>query len=280
VRPGWEAPVAENLAKFCCSKAASWDGIYLDKLKANEPFLGHLASVARRYGLATRVRESAHIRRLTKQEYGAEGQEGHDSHKSLRKARSRLLEQGEIGFEVFDQAEAILERLETFFAFHVARFTAKGLRSPLAEGQHREFYRYIVEQLAPQKQIWLSALTCGGQPIAMRFSPLFAGALHLYSTCFSETFARYSPSMLQLQMLLEYAFQSGVACVDFGIGESPQKELAVGTRQAVATLEIYRSRMSLFEGRLYQAAEQTRSRSRFILGAGKLFRRFFPYSVR
>ncbi len=201
VRPGWEAPVAERLVGFCCSKAARWDAIYLDRFEAGTPFLGQLVSAARNHGLPTTVRETNHIRRLTKQEFVAAGPRGRHSSKSLRKSRNRLLEQGDISFEVYDQAEQILERLETFYVWHVERFAAKGLRSPLADPQHRTFYRHIVEELAPQGQIWLSVLTCGGRAIAMRFSPLFDGRLHLYSTCFSEAFARYSPSMLQLWTL-------------------------------------------------------------------------------
>ncbi|MGO9402402.1 MAG: GNAT family N-acetyltransferase [Terriglobales bacterium] len=281
LRPGWETPVAESLVGFLGSKAASWDGIYLDRFQAGAPFLGHLASAARNHGLAATVRETDHVRRLTKQEFATDGPKGRPSGHSLRKSRNRLLERGDIGFEVYDRAEPILERLERFFGWHVERFAAKGLRSPLADPQHRAFYRHIVEELAPQGQIWLSVLTCGGEAIAMRFSPLWGGTLHLYSTCFSEAYARYSPSMLQLEMLLEHAFQSGIECVDFGIGESPQKEYAsAGVGHTLATVEIYRGRMSSLEGRFYQVAEQARSRSRLIPWAGKLFRRFFPYDVR
>ncbi len=277
VRPGWEAPVAESLVEFLRSKAASWDGIYLDRFQAGEPFLDHLASAAGNHGMRATVRETDQVRRLTKQEFV----KGRHSSNSVRKSRNRLLERGEIGFEVYDRAEQILERLETFSTWHVERFAAKGLRSPLAEPQHRAFYRHMVEELAPQGQIWLSVLSCGGAPIAMRFSPQLNGTLHLYSTCFSEAFARYSPSMLQLEMLLEHAFQSGIECVDFGIGESPQKEYAsAGGRHTLATVEIYRGGVSSLEGRFYQEAERTRSRSRLIPWAGKLFRRFFPYNVR
>ena len=222
VRPGWEAPVAESLVGFLGLKAASWDGIFLDRFQAGEPFLDHLASAAKIHGLLASVRETDHVRRLTKQEFA----KGRSSSHSLRKSRNRLLERGEIGFEVYDRAEPILERMETFFAWHVERFAAKGLQSPLADPQHHAFYRHMVKNFAPQGQIWLSVLTCGGAAIAMRLSPLWRGTLHLYSTCFSEAFARYSPSMLQLEMLLEHAFQSGMECVDFGIGESPQKEYA------------------------------------------------------
>lgn len=281
VRPGWEAPVAESLVGFLGSKAGNWDGIYLDRFQAGDPFLDQLASAAGNHGLLATVRETDHVRRLTKHEFAAEGPKGRPSSNSLRKSRNRLLERGEIGFKVYDRAEQILERLEMFFTWHVERFSAKGLRSPLADPQHRGFYRHMVEELALQRQIWLSVLSCGDAAIAMRFSPLFNGTLHLYSTCFSEAFARYSPSMLQLEMLLDHAFQSGMECVDFGIGESPQKEYAsAGVRHNLATVEIYRDRMSSLEGRFYQAAERTRSRSRLIPWAGKLFRRFFPYNVR
>ena len=281
VSPGSEAAVAESLVGFWCSKAASWDGIYLDRFKADAPFLDHVASAARRRGLPTTVRETDHIRQLTKQEFVAAGPRAGHSGKSLTKARKRLQERGQIGFEVYDRTELILGHLETFFSWHAERFAARGLRSPLSDPLHRAFYRHIVEELAPQRQIWLSILSCGGSAIAMRFSPLFDGTLHLYSTCFNEAFAKYSPSMLQLEMLLEHAFQAGIACVDFGIGESPQKEYAsAGVRQTVASVEIYRERMSSLEGRIYQAAQETRSRSSLVLRAGKLFRRFFPYDVR
>jgi CelD/BcsL family acetyltransferase involved in cellulose biosynthesis len=281
VRPGYEAAVAEGLVEFWGSKAASWDGIFLDRFKAGAPFVGSLASAAKNHGLSTTVRESEHIRRLTREEFVAEGLRGGHASKSLGKARNRLSERGDLRFEVYGLAEQIHERLEMFFAWHVERFAAKGQRSPLADPLHREFYRSIVEELAPQGQIWLSVLSCGDVAIAMKVTPLFAGTLHLYSTCFNEAFARYSPSMLQLEMLLEHAFQSGIACVDFGIGESPQKEYATAeVGHTLATIEIYREKISPLEGRLYQAAEQARSQSRLIPWAGRLFRRFFPYNVR
>ncbi|MGD0214824.1 MAG: GNAT family N-acetyltransferase [Terriglobales bacterium] len=281
VRPGHEAAVAESLVGFWVSKAASWDGIFLDRFKACAPFVASLASAAKSHGLSTTVRESEHIRRLTREEFGAEGLRSGHASKSLRKARNRLQERGDVRFEVYGHAAQIHERLEMFFTWHVERFAAKGQLSPLADPQHRDFYRRIVEELAPLGHVWLSVLSCGDVAIAMKLTPLFAGTLHLYSTCFNEAFARYSPSMLQLELLLEHAFRSGISCVDFGIGESPQKDYAsADIDHTLTTLEIYRERISPLEGRLYQAAGQARSQSRLIPWAGRLFRRFFPYNVR
>jgi len=280
VRPGWENPVADSLVKFWRAKPASWDGVYLDKLEASGAFPGHIAAQARKYGLRTALRETNHLRSLQKEEFAAEATMASHSSKSLRKSRKRLQEHGEIGFEVYDRTEQILEHLETFFAWHVERFAAKGLQSPFAEPRHRKFYCHIAEELAPQGRVWLSALSCGGRATAMRLTPLFGGRLHLYSTCFDEAFARYSPSMLQLERLLEYAFQSGIQCVDFGIGESPQKEYAGAGGSTLATVEIYRGQMSAVEAYLYHTAQTMRSRSNLVLETGKLFRRLFPYNVR
>lgn len=279
VRPDAEAGVADSLVEFCVSKASDWDGIFLDRLRAATPFLKQISFAARNRGLAMNARETGQIRRLSKQKY-AENSTAH-SGKSLRKARARLSEQGAIDFEVYAQAGPILERLEMFFTWHVERFAVKGLRSPLADPQHCAFYRHIVNELAPHGRIWLSVLTCAGRPIAMRFSPVFGGTLHLYSTCFDEAFAKCSPSMLHLEALLDHAFRSGIMYVDFGLGESPQKELA-GQSDSVslAALEIYGGKMAALEGRSYQAVEQIKSRSRLIARTGKLLRRIFPYDVR
>ncbi|MGC2245223.1 MAG: GNAT family N-acetyltransferase [Terriglobales bacterium] len=279
VRPGSEESVAQGLIEFCASNAAVWDGVYLDRLKADDPLLGHISLAARKSGLAASVRESGRIRQLTKQEFAAESF-AHAS-KSLRKARSRLSEHGEVAFTVSTGVEPILQRLETFFAWHAERFAAKGIRSPLADPRHRAFYRHIVEELAPQERIWLSVLTCAGRPVAMRFSPVFNDTLHLYSTCFDAEFARFSPSMLHLESLLVYSFRSGIACVDFGLGESPQKELAgESDRQTLATLEIYHGKMAALEAGSYQAVEHMKERSPLVARTGKLLRRVFPYDVR
>lgn len=281
VRPGFEEAVAAGLVQFLRSRAASWDGIFLDRFKTGTSFLDQLAAAAKGRGLVPAARKSDEIRLLTKKDYMEQGQRGRAASKSLRKSKNRLAAEGDIRFEVYDDGAQILERLETFFAWHVERFAAKGMRSPLADRQHREFYRLIVDGLAPQGRIWLSVLSCDDKAIAMRFSPVFDGTLHLYSTCFDASFAKYSPSMLQLEMLLEHAFRSGIACVDFGIGESPQKEFASSSEcQRLVTLEIYPDGVSAVEGRLYQLVERARSRSRMIARAGKMFRRVFPYDVR
>ncbi|MGA9640176.1 MAG: GNAT family N-acetyltransferase [Terriglobales bacterium] len=280
VRTGYEEPVAHQLIEFCCSKAGGWDGVFLDRLRVGTAFLDCVVAAAKQRGLHAATRETDHVRQLTRREFTGASAHRH-SGKSLRKSRNRLLERGEIGFEVLTSAEAILRLLEKFFSWHAGRFAAKGMQSPLSDPQHRAFYRHMVEQLAPQGRIWLSALTCGGDVIAMKLSPVFNGMLHLYSTCFDEAYAKYSPSMLQLEMLIEHAFRSGIECVDFGIGESPQKDYggaAVG--QTLARVAIYRDRIALLEGRCYESAERMRSHSRLITRGGKFLRRIFPYDVR
>jgi hypothetical protein len=87
--------------------------------------------------------------------------------------------------------------------------------------------------------------------------------------------------MLHLETLLEYPFRSGITCVDFGLGESPQKEFAgESADQTLVALEIFQGRMGSLESRSYQAVERMRSRSRLVAQTGRLLRRVFPYDVR
>jgi CelD/BcsL family acetyltransferase involved in cellulose biosynthesis len=280
VLPGAENAVACELIDFCASTAADWDGVFLDRFRADSTFVDCVSAAATKRRFAAVTGEDGRIRRLTKLDY-ENNSAGDASSKSLKKARTRLAEHGAVSFEIFSHPDQIAPRLNTFFDWHVTRFAAKGLRSPLAEAPHREFYRQMVALLAPQERIWLSVLSSAAQPVAMRLSPVFNRTVHLYSTCFDASFSKYSPSMLHLQMLLEHAFRSGIDCIDFGLGESPQKDFAGhGNSQPLVTLEIYKDKLALLEQQSYQTAERVRSRSQIAARAGKALRRIFPYDVR
>ena len=63
--------------------------------------------------------------------------------------------------------------------------------------------------------------------------------------------------MLQLQMLLEHAANAGIRLVDFGMGDSPQKEKAGGIGDCdLVRVELYRSRTVAIEGKAFLAAHE------------------------
>jgi len=275
VRRGLEGAVVEKFLEYLSSSKEHWDAVHLDKMMPGDPFVQGLLTASHQRHVPTTAHTTQQVRRLMKQSYAAQG-----TSRSLDKALKRLAAQGILHLDVYTRPEEIEPRLDGFFHLHEERFSAKGLRSPLADSRHRNFYRNIVRGLAPKGFVWLSSLTCGTTPVAMRFSFLRGRTLHLYSTCFAGAFARYSPSMLQLRMLLNHAFSNGVEIVDFGVGESPHKEHSgVTVEQALLEVELYSGQIPRLESDLFHAAQRARSNSVQVQRVGKLLRRLFPYEM-
>ena len=273
VRPGFETAVAELLLDDVYAGHSTWQGMYLDKLDPSDPVSQALLDCAQTKHAPVATHSTHSVWKLDR---GAHLTHQEPS-KSLDRARKKLAEKGTVDFAVYTSVSDIEHRLRDFFHLHIRRFESKGLRSPLAAPRQQEFYRNFVRQLAPKGYVWLSVLACGGAPAAMRISLRLRNVLHLYATCFAEEFARHSPSMLQLRMLLDHAFANGIETVDFGIGESPHKEQPGAVQQApLMAIEFHTRRITHAESRLFQSA---RSRSGSLQKAGKILRKLLPYKM-
>ncbi len=72
--------------------------------------------------------------------------------------------------------------------------------------------------------------------------------------------------MLQLGMLLEFAFQNGITTVDFGSGESPHKEQSGPiVQQSLIEVEFYAVVSRWSENRLHEVAERVSRKSLFFV---------------
>lgn len=275
IRSGFEEGIADLLLDYLRCHRAEWDGVYLDNLRQSNSFLNYLPQATERIGLFY-SRESTHrIRRLMR---GVNPTSGLQDSKSLAKAKKKISREGELSFGVSTEISEIQAQLESYFRMHMDRCAAKGLKSQLAGERHQAFYRNIVAACGVAGQVWLSTLYCANQAIASRFSMRFGKALHLYSTCFAPAFSRYSPSMLQLEMLLNYAFASGIEVIDFGMGDSPQKEKAGADEDCrLERIELYHSRQELFESRFYRTAQRKAAQSGAVRKTGRVVRKFLPY---
>jgi CelD/BcsL family acetyltransferase involved in cellulose biosynthesis len=274
VKRGFELQVARQLVEHLRGGQAEWDGTCLDKLRDGS-FSRALAEAAQSEGLQVTDSHGYEVRRLAKQDRASERYT-----RSLDKDKKKLGAQGELRFEVQTSRREIEQRLEVFFQLHIERFAVKGMKSQFLKNTQREFYRRVVEECAPQGLVWLSALFCGENVVAMRFSLRYGEALHLYATCFAQRFARYSPSQLLLEMLLDYAFAHGIEVVDFGIGESPHKQQSGATVQRkLIQMELYASRQPMLESRIYRAAERRRESSALLHNGGAVLRKLLPYRM-
>ena len=187
---------------------------------------------------------------------------------------------GEISFRVLTSQADISGRLDDYFQMHIERCAAKKSTSPLANPHQQRLFRSIVDHCTDAGMVWLSTLSCAGRPIASRFSLRYRDALHLYSTCFSPQFAKFSPSLLQLENLLDYAFDHGINVIDFGIGDSPQKEKA-GARagQSLMRVELYSSQTAHWESLIFLAAQRRVTKFDWLDSGVSMLRRALPYET-
>ena len=280
VRSGFEQAVAHSFLEYLNSVGATWEGVCLDKVREDDEFLRSLLPAVIERGWHVTSHPALPVKRLSSLDAvraDATGVKG----KSLERLKKLAVSRGEnLRFEVLEQKEQILEQMETFVRLHVARFATKGLQSPLASPRHVDFYHRIVTECAPEGYVWFSSLSCGQTPVAMRLSFRSGEMLHLYSTCFALEFAKYSPSVLQLGMLLEYAFKHGVSTVDFGIGESPHKQQPGATmQQQLVQVELYNNKVPWIESRSYEVIERVCTKLPASRRAGKMLRKLFPYDL-
>lgn len=275
---GFESQVAGALVDYLRSVRPTWNGVYLDNIRQNDEFTRNVPAAAREVGLFAIMQPTFRIRRLTKAAFTADPHSGLQASKTLAKARRKISEAGEVTFDVKKTEVDIREHLESYFKMHIERCSSKGVISPLAEAGQQRFFQNIVKTCAASGQVWLSILSCGGRPIAYRFSLCYRGSLHLYSTCFAPLLAKYSPSMLLLESLLDYAFGHGIQVVDFGMGASPQKEKAGAiAEQRMARVELYHSRHAYAEGQLYLAVQRNAAKSKLLRNGSRMLRKLLPY---
>src|ERR1700687_3760604 len=277
VRPGYELAVAEDLLEFLKTRLTEWEGVHLDRLSQQGGFVRALASAANQLGWHVSARQSDSVRRLSREHYFQSQLEEAGS-RSLEKARRKLAMKGDVIFEVLHQVDEIHQQLETYIRLHTNRFASLGRQSPLASPTHIKFYEQMIAECAAAGYLWLSRLTCRGAPVAMRLSLACNDILHLYSTCFAAEFGKYSQSMLQLAMLLDYAFHHGINAADFGIGESPHKRQAGSILQPpMIRVEIYHNRWPSIESSAYDLTERACMKWPPLRRGGKMLRRMFPY---
>jgi CelD/BcsL family acetyltransferase involved in cellulose biosynthesis len=278
VRSGYEAPVAHSLVDHLRSAGGTWNGLYLDHMRQSDALACLLPVIAREAGMFAISQPTFNIRRLSQSAYIAGSNLGLQSSKTLVKARRKLAEMGEITFDVMSKEGEILRHLERYFQMHIERAVGKGTRSPFEASSQQKFFWNIVRTCSASGGVWLSILSCAGVPITYKFSLRYRESLHLYSTCFAPAYAKYSPSMLLLDSLLEYAFENGIQVVDFGMGDSPQKERAGAIAdQQMTRVELYQTREAFTESRIYLAAQRSAVRSTPLRKAAKILRRLLPY---
>jgi CelD/BcsL family acetyltransferase involved in cellulose biosynthesis len=158
---------------------------------------------------------------------------------SLVRHERRLQRDGALVVTHHTRAEAILPRLNAFFAQHEERWAGTPFPSLFREADHRAFYRRLVE--AADETGWLRFTTVewNGEAIAYHFGFCDRGRYLWYKPSFAIRHARYSPGEVLLRHLILAAADEGARCFDFGIGDEPFKSRFANRTETVRTWGVY-----------------------------------------
>lgn len=259
-------------------KGPSWKAIYFGNFAQGNRFPEELASTAKSLGLHASVKSPHVVRRLSREMFSELSRSG--ASWSSEKQLKKLKKQGALEFEVVQDSTAISKLLPQYVEMNRKSFAARGFKSAFEDPRQEIFFQNVAKFMAPKGRVWLSILRCGGIPVAMRFSLIHNGALHLYSTCYNHEFSSVSPSTHQLRFLLEHAFANGVEVVDFGIGDSPHKAISgANIISTLKALEVHRNWRGAVESWVFDTSRQYRKRFPIVESVGRALRKMFPYGA-
>jgi CelD/BcsL family acetyltransferase involved in cellulose biosynthesis len=152
--------------------------------------------------------------------------------------------QGEFRFNVYDDTEEALKRLEDLFAQHRKRRDLTPFPSLFENEKTRSFFRTFVAALNPDRIARLFSLTLDDEFLALYIAFEYGDTLYLYTTSFNVDYARRSPGQVILRCLFDYALEKGIRRLDFARGEESYKDRFANTVRQNVKILVYKSNSS------------------------------------
>lgn len=143
--------------------------------------------------------------------------------KKIREHHNRLRRQGSVSFRRYAPGAQMDAALEAFFEQHVERWAGSSTPSLFLDVRQRQFYRELARAMAADGRVLFSAVLLDGAPVSFHFGFEHARRIYWIKPAFDPAYARYSPGMLHIKYLLEYAMARNAAEIDFTVGEEAYK---------------------------------------------------------
>lgn len=169
-----------------------------------------------------------------------------------RKSRG-LLDRGGLRFDRCESAPSIERALDSLFAMHQARWTARGENGSFASEKKRAFYRTVAPRLLERDQLELFAIWDGSTPKAVLFGASSGARLFYLQSGFHDDISAYGPGNILIYQILKYAKSAGYEIFDFMKGDESYKYLWTDRETHLHLRKEYRA---TWKGRL--AATATR----------------------
>jgi CelD/BcsL family acetyltransferase involved in cellulose biosynthesis len=205
------------------SERKSWDLLQLCQLPEGSPTLEEVRRLAGQASFPSAVWFSGASPCIaldsTWSQYGDGLATKHRS--NLRNRFKRLNQAGPVAIETVTAKESLPDALEAGLRLEESAWKRDAGTAISCDPQVRRFYETFACRAAEKKWLRLNFLKAGAQRVAFDYSLVYDHRVFLLKLGYDPAFSPYSPSNLLLSMVLERAFEQGLAKYDF-LGESAE----------------------------------------------------------
>ena len=159
--------------------------------------------------------------------------------KSLKQNISKLTRAGNLTFRHYHNQDDMEESLGYLLRSYLERFDSVNLDKRLLS--ERSFYLELLRRMNPKGMIRFAVLELDGRPIAQHFGFSYNGVYYYVRPSFDRTYSEYSPGLVLLYYLIEYAAKNGYAEFDFLRGKETYKMRMADQSRRVMIVNLYRS---------------------------------------
>lgn len=146
---------------------------------------------------------------------------------------------GPLRFEAHTSDAAVLRAL---MRWKSAQYRAWGAKDRFAEGWELDLLRRLLEVQTPDFAGTLSALFAGDELLAAHLGMRSLHNWHYWFPAYDPRFARYSPGLVLLLRMAQWAPAAGLRRIDLGKGEEPYKRRLGSAESSVASGRVVASR--------------------------------------
>jgi len=161
-------------------------------------------------------------------------------HTHHRRKTNWFKTQGEFEYQIVTDPSEIKSYLPEFFELHIKEWGKKS-KSFLTDQADRNFYLYIVDEMATYNALRFDRITLNGNLIAAHLGFHWAGRLYYWLACFDSDYAKGSPGRLLLENIIDSALKLGLKELDMLFGMEEYKQQFRSEIRKTGAITIYRS---------------------------------------
>ncbi|HEY7161114.1 MAG TPA: GNAT family N-acetyltransferase [Acidobacteriota bacterium] len=134
-----------------------------------------------------------------------------------------LSRQGVPAYQTTTDPAEIQRHFDHFCELHITEWLARSRKSQLVNPETRNFYRYVIEELAAYQILRLDMFNLNDKPIAYALAAKWNNCLASWIVCFDLEHERSSPGKLLQSNVIQSLINEDISEFDFGRGLQSHK---------------------------------------------------------